>query len=116
MTKIDDYTRLIHIKQAIEEALGYIEGKTRQDLETEKVIYRSLERLIEIVGEAANGVSETKQKEYPNIPWQEMRGMRNRIAHTYFAVDKETVWLTVKDDFPILLAEVNKILKATESE
>ena len=47
----------------------------------------ALVRLIEIIGEAANNISPYCQNSYPQIPWREIIGMRNRIVHAYFDVD-----------------------------
>ncbi len=56
MPKIDDLTRLKHIQQASQEAIEFVEGRTRQDLERERMLSLALVRLIEIIGEAANNI------------------------------------------------------------
>ena len=67
-------------------------------------------RQLEIVGEAAKHVSSDTRDRYPNIPWQRMAGMRDKLIHGYFGVDVEKVWLTATSDLPLLQIEIQKIL------
>ena len=67
MPKIDDLTRLKHIQQAIAEAMSFVEGRSRTDLETERMLSLALVRLIEIIGEAANHISWEKQNRYSDL-------------------------------------------------
>jgi len=56
-------------------------------------------------------LSDELQNAHPHIPWQDIAGMRNKLIHDYFGVDLEKVWLTAKEDIPVLKAEVLKILQ-----
>jgi len=67
-------------------------------------------RRIEIIGEAANRISDTSRKKYDHLPWIEMKGMRNLLIHEYDEIDLKEVWNTVKNDLPILIKEIEKIL------
>ncbi len=60
-------------------------------------------RPLEIIGEAARRVSRDTQDAHPEIPWDQMIGMRNRLIHEYFRVNLVTVWETVQDDLPPLI-------------
>ena len=55
-------------------------------------------RNLEIIGEAAAHVPDEVRKQYDDVPWDEMRGIRNILAHEYFAVDHEILWRTIKRD------------------
>jgi uncharacterized protein with HEPN domain len=66
---------------------------------------------LEIVGEAAGRISPEVQREFPGIPFREIRGMRNIIAHDYGEVDLERVWETIAHDIPPLLEALNAALK-----
>lgn len=57
---------------------------------------------LEIIGEAAKQVPVSVKKEYPDIPWRDIAGMRDRLIHGYFSVNVERLWNTVKDDLPDL--------------
>ncbi len=76
-----DRVRLRHMLDAAREAQGYLEGKTREDLDRETMLYRALGNCIEIVGEAAAHVSVGTRASPPAIPWAQIVGMRNRLVH-----------------------------------
>ena len=57
-------------------------------------------RVIEVIGEAVGNIPQQIQEKYPDVPWRDIIGMRNKIAHEYFGVDFETVWKVVKEDIP----------------
>jgi len=61
-------------------------------------------RPLEIIGEAARLVSQQTRQAHPEIPWEQMIGMRNRLIHEYFRVNLKTVWETVQNDLPRLIA------------
>jgi len=98
----DDPTRLRHIRDAINEAIGFIKGKQRRDLDADRQLYLSLCKEIEIIGEAASRITTAKKKAYPEIPWSQMVGMRNWLIHGYFMVSKDTLWSTITNELPKL--------------
>lgn len=110
MSKIDDITRLRHMIDAARKACQFMQGKTKNDLESDELLSLAIVRLIEIVGEAASRVSKQKQKQYPEIAWSEITGMRNRIVHAYFDIDTAVVWRTVIEDLPILITQLEAVL------
>ncbi|MGK7956269.1 MAG: DUF86 domain-containing protein [Crocosphaera sp.] len=114
MSKIDDLTRLKHIRDAAKEALSFISNRTREDLDNDRMLSLALVRLIEIMGEAANNVSQSNQAQYSKIPWRQIIGMRNRIVHAYFDVDLEIVWQVITEDLPPLLVKVEQAIKELE--
>ena len=61
-------------------------------------------------------VSEDLRKKYPEIPWQDIAGMRDKLIHDYFGVDLEKVWLTTQEDLPPLKEKVLEILKNYRQE
>ena len=114
MSKIDNLTRLKHIRDSAKEALFFVENKTRKDLDNERMLSLALVRLIEIIGEAANNISEDYRAKYSKIPWRQMIGMRNRIIHAYFDVDLDIVWQVITQDLGLLLIEVEKAIQDLE--
>ena len=97
---------------AADEALSFVRGKTRADLQSNRMLVLSLVKEIEVVGEAASRVSEEFRADHPQIPWQEIIGMRNRLIHAYFDVDLDVLWSTVTKNLPKLSAELETILSA----
>ena len=87
MSKIDNVTRLRHMRDAAIEAQGFITGCDRQTLHNNRMLVFALVRAIEIIGEAAANVSSDCRERYPQIPWANIIGMRNRLVHAYFDID-----------------------------
>ena len=71
----------------------------------------ALTRLLEIVGEAANRVSEDMQQRHPEVPWRQIVGLRHRLIHGYDAVDLDILWDIVRYDLPLLIAALEEILR-----
>ena len=108
----DDGVRIRHILDAAREAVGFVDGRGREDLDSDRMLSLSLVRLLEIIGEAARGVSAHFREAHPDLPWKSMAGMRDRLIHGYFDVNLDVVWETVTEDLPALVAQLETI--ATE--
>ncbi len=67
-------------------------------------------RNFEIIGEAATNVPEDIQAKNSEIPWYQLKGMRNILIHEYFGVDNAVLWETVKDDLPPLRLKIKRLL------
>jgi uncharacterized protein with HEPN domain len=67
-------------------------------------------RPLEIIGEAARRISQDTRDAHPEIPWEQMIGMRNRLIHEYFRVNLTTVWETVQNDLPSLIALIGPLV------
>jgi uncharacterized protein with HEPN domain len=106
-----DLIRLHHMLDAGKDALQFALGRGRNDLERDRMLALALIKALEIIGEAASKVSENFKSEYPEIPWLEITGMRNRMIHAYYDVNLDVVWQTIKSDLPDLLKSIEKILK-----
>ncbi|MBI3537213.1 MAG: DUF86 domain-containing protein [Chloroflexi bacterium] len=65
---------------------------------------------LEIIGEAAKKIPQSARTRYPQVPWREVAGMRDKLARDYFEVDARRVWQTVQDDLPALQATVERML------
>ena len=94
---------------ATNEALEFIQGKRRSDLDTDRKLVLSLVKELEIIGEAAGKVSPEIRTQYGAIPWQDISGMRNRLIHAYFDIDLDVVWSTVTKDLALLKTELETI-------
>lgn len=110
MSQHDDMIRLRHMLDASVEARDLIADKTRQDLDSERVLSLALVRLLEIVGEAAGRVSPETQFDTPEIPWPQIVGLRNRLIHGYDVVDMDILWKILKADLPLLIEHLEKVL------
>lgn len=87
-------------------------GRQREDLDRDRMLQLALVRLVEIVGEAAARVTPETQERFASIPWQQARGMRNRLIHGYDKVDLAVLWDTIQDDLPALILQLHEALKS----
>jgi uncharacterized protein with HEPN domain len=95
---------------ASKEAMEFAAGKTRQNLQKDRIRVLAIIKSIEIIGEAASKVTEEFKSENKYIPWNDIISMRNRLIHAYFDVDLDIIWQTVKSDLPDLIRALEKIL------
>ena len=112
----DDLVRLRHMLDASEEAVSFINDQTRSSLDSNRMLALSLVRCVEIIGEAASQVTKEYKSSNPQIPWPEIVAMRNRLIHAYFDIDLDRVWDTVKDDLPLLILQLKKIIPRSQSK
>lgn len=106
----DDRAYLRHIFEAIEIIEGYIAGSTFDQFQASKMMIDAVVRELEIIGEAANQISDGLKEQYPDIPWLKMRGLRNFVIHEYFAVNAKIVWDTCKQNLPELRKQIGRLL------
>ena len=110
MSRHNPETALRQILAHAREAVAIVQGKTRTDLDEDRLLNLALSRLLEIIGEAANRVPEEIQMRYPNMPWMQMIGARNRLIHGYDSVDFDIMWVIVEKDLPVLISQLELIL------
>lgn len=104
-----DTVRIHHILDAATEALSFSQNRSKEDLYSDRMLSLALIRLLEIIGEAARGISPAFRGAHSELPWQSMAGMRDRLVHGYFDVDLDVVWETVSKDLPQLINQLKKI-------
>lgn len=109
MSKRGDFELVCDIKEALGRINGYVEDLSYdgflKDAKTQDAVIRN----IEIVGEAAKGISNEFKKSHSLIPWKKLAGVRDRLIHHYFGVNFDIIWNIAKDDLPHLIAEFEKI-------
>ena len=87
-------------------------GRSRADLDTDRMLLFAVVRAIEVVGEAASKLSEEFRAAHPSIPWRAIIGMRNRLIHAYFDIDTQTVWETTTQELPPILNQLRELIAA----
>lgn len=110
MSKRVDIDFLNDIKEAMQRIENYIGDMDYQhflkDLKTQDAVLRNLE----IIGEAVKNVSYEMKREYNDIDWKSIAGMRDKIIHFYFGVNWDIVWSAVKEKIPELKLKIGKII------
>lgn len=105
----DERLYLTDIKDAIDRVLSYTAGG-RETFLADLMMQDAVIRNIEIMGEAAKGVSQITRGTHPEIPWKKIAGIRDRVIHGYFRVDLDIVWEVVDKELPRLREQVGAIL------
>lgn len=106
----DDTVYLKHILDAITQIQNYLREKPFEAFITNRMLQDAVVRQLEIVGEASRNLSEDFRRLHPAVPWSQIAGMRNRMAHDYLNVDMEIVWDIATHDLPILKLAIAELL------
>lgn len=105
-----DAAYLWDMQQAAQEVESMLAGKTLAQFLDDRVLLRAIERGIEIIGEAARRVSPDYAAAHPEIPWRQIIGQRNILAHEYGQIDHELLYKTAAEDIPRLIRQIEKRL------
>lgn len=89
----------------------FSEGKSFEDYRRNKMLRLAVERLLEIAGQAAKGVSGEFRERYAAVPWTKIIGLRNILAHEYGEIKDEKVYLVATKDILPLINQLKLILK-----
>jgi uncharacterized protein with HEPN domain len=111
MSKRSDALLLEDISEAISRILKYTDGYNLPMFENDDRTIDAVVRNFEIIGEAANQLSEPLKDENPDVDWFKMRGLRNRIVHQYFGIDLEIIWELVVSHLPMLKEKIEAVRK-----
>lgn len=111
---IADY--LNDMLEAALEAEGFLRDVDFDDFASNVEKIRAVTKSLEIVGEAAKHVPESMRERYPGVPWRDIAGMRDSLAHGYFSVDLARVRDTVRKDLPSLRDHLDLILAELPGE
>ncbi|MBI4811013.1 MAG: DUF86 domain-containing protein [Ignavibacteriales bacterium] len=100
---------------ATESGMKFVYGMEYDDfIQDDKTIFAVI-RAIEVIGEAAKNISNDVRKRYPEIPWRNIVGMRDKLIHAYFGVDIKRVWKTIKEEIPPLKPIFEQMLRDLEN-
>jgi len=109
--KKDDTVYLRHIIDAIERIRQYLVGVSYDQFLQNHLLQDGVVRQLEIIGEAANNISDAFKSAHADLSWSKMVGIRNRLIHAYFQVNLSIVWDTAQADLPSLKQQVEQILR-----
>lgn len=98
MSKRDWKVLFEDILESIEKIEQYTDGIGFDDFAVNSMVMDAVIRNIEIIGEASKNIPETVKVKYPDVPWQKLGGIRNRIVHEYFGVDINIIWFIVSNE------------------
>lgn len=105
-----DAARLWDMVSAAREVVEFVDGRTFEDFLHDKMLRRAVERSIEIVGEAARGVSRGFQAAHPQVPWNPIIVQRHRLAHEYGLIREQLIWEVATVHVPALIGMLAPLL------
>jgi len=95
--------------EACEDILLFTEGMSYSDFACDRKTINAVIRSLEVIGEATKSLPISFRNNYPNIPWKQMAGMRDKLIHAYFGIDKQMVWKFIQTDIPKILSSIKEI-------
>jgi uncharacterized protein with HEPN domain len=99
-----------HILEAIEKIMRYTAGMTYEQFAADERTIDAVIRNFLVIGEAARHVPDRVRASAAEVPWKLMEGMRHILVHDYDALRLETVWQTVDEDLPPLIAPLRRLI------
>lgn len=106
-----DRNRLQHMVDEAHRVQKFVSGKTKQAFLDDVATQYAVIHALQIVGEAASRITKETQEKYSQIAWRGMIGLRNVVVHGYTDVEPERIWDTVQTDVPVLIEQLQSILK-----
>lgn len=104
------------IADVIENIEKFTAGIDYEKFKTDEKTIFAVIRAFEIIGEATKKLPVEMRNKYPEVPWKEMAGFRDKLTHEYFGVDLKVVWQTLKEDIPLLKPMISKVLKESKKK
>jgi len=92
-----------------------LEGLDLDEVAKDEVKVLAALQVLEIIGEASKKVPDSLKRRYPEIPWKDVAGTRDKLIHGYFDVDLEVVWRSLLEDLPPLRSAVARMLEDLET-
>ena len=106
-----DAIHLLDVLSSARMIRSYVADTSRQEFLRDTQLQDSVIRRLEIIGEAVGRVSQGLRDDNPDIPWSEIRGMRNWVIHRYDDIDMDVVWETVERDIPRLIGQLQRLVE-----
>ncbi|MBP7412215.1 MAG: DUF86 domain-containing protein [Methanoculleus sp.] len=111
-----DSVYLAHILEEMEFLQTYFSGRSFEEIVQDEMMKRSVLRSLEVIGEASKNLSSGVRARYPDIPWNGMARMRDRLIHGYFSVRWEIVLDVVQNEVPAVEPKIRAIYSALLAE
>ena len=110
MSRRDPMVAVQQMRDHGKEALQLAAGRSRADLDLDRMFELALTRLMEVLGEAARRVPDEFRERYPEVPWRQTTDLRNVLIHDYDTIDLDLLWLIIQERLPPLLPQLQSII------
>lgn len=116
MPRRDARLRVEDILAGIRKIVDYVGDQSFDEFREDRKTVDAVIRNLEVIGEAAGHIPSPFADRYPDVPWADMRDMRNLLIHEYFGVDVPILWKTIREDLPRLIDPLQEILRDRSRE
>ncbi len=103
------------IKQSLDKIFRYTEGVEFEQFVSNDMLKDAVERNFEVIGEAVKNLPDDLRSSYPNVPFKQVAGMRDKLIHDYFGVDYSLVWNTIKEKLPQFRKDIEEIINGLKT-
>ena len=112
MPRRDWKLRIRDILDSVSAVQGYTRGMTYEGFVADRKTVDAVLRNLIVIGEAANHMPDDVISTHPDIPWRDMRDMRNFVIHEYFGISDRILWDTIQNDLPLIIPLLKKLLES----
>ena len=112
--RLGNRSRLQHMLDAISEIEAYTKGVDKDTFVNHSMMFNATLRQLEIIGEAANHISEDVQMANPEILWARIIALRNLVIHEYFGIDDNSIWSILQVNLPVLKRQLENLLESLQ--
>ena len=99
------------IEKSCEKVVQYTQGRSKDQVFEDDIRVDAILLNLYVIGEAVKKLPSDLRERYPDVAWREIAGLRDVIAHAYFALDSDILWDAVVQDVPALLDATKKIIR-----
>lgn len=110
MPSRDWQNRVKDVLAAISEIREFTSGITFNEFQSDRKTIRAVLYNLAIIGEAVRGIPAELEASHPEIPWNDVRGMRNIVIHEYFQVNLSIIWQTIQEDLVSLELSLRQLI------
>lgn len=100
------------IEKSCSKIVRHTRDRQRDDVLLDEIRFDGILHNLHVIGEAVKHLPQELRERYRDIPWREIAGLRDFVAHVYFALDLEILWTAIEQEVPILLVRIRQILEA----
>ena len=102
---LEDILEAINLIENITDGLDFV------DFFEHKEIFWAVVKLVEIIGEAVKNIPGKIREDYPQIPWRNIAGMRDKLVHEYWAIDEQMIWQVIVKELPYLKSTIMNLVE-----